>query len=100
MGADRAAAYVYQYGPPPAISALVSVAKVQRENDLWRMYMAEISWIPAARGLRKEKPPRFPDLLNELRGNRPAEDNRSSDEIIEDLKKKLRDRANERRHAN
>ena len=80
MGADRAAVYVHQYGPPPAISAMVSAARVQREDELWRTYMAEISWIPAALMAQKCKPPRFPDLLNKCRSNCPAEHNRSADD--------------------
>lgn len=90
MGADRTAVYVYQYGPPPAMAALLAAAKVQREDDLWRTYMAEISWIPAALMVNERKPERFPDLLNALRGNQPAKDERSAKEIIDGILNKLR----------
>lgn len=65
--------------------ALASLLHDEAERSAWRCYVADMVWMTARIGYR-DPLPRYTEIVN--RRNEPV-DNRSAEEIIEDLKKKL-----------
>ena len=65
--------------------ALASLLHDEAERSAWRIYMADMAWMTARIGYR-DPLPRYSEIVN--RRSEPV-DNRSAEEIIEDLRKKL-----------
>ena len=65
--------------------ALASLLRDEAERSAWRSYLADMTWMTARIGYR-DPLPRYSEIVN--RRNEPV-DNRSAEEIIEDLRKKL-----------
>ena len=65
--------------------ALASLLHDEAERSAWRSYMADMAWMTARIGYR-DPLPRYTEIVN--RRNKPVDD-RSAEEIIEDLKNKL-----------
>ena len=65
--------------------ALATILHNEAERSAWRYYVADMVWMTARIGYR-DPLPRYSEIVN--RRNEPV-DNRSAEEIIEDLRKKL-----------
>ena len=65
--------------------ALESLFHDEAERSAWRYYVADMVWMTARIGYR-DTLPRYSEIVN--RRSEPV-DNRSAEEIIEDLRKKL-----------
>ena len=65
--------------------ALESLLHDEEERSAWRYYVADMVWMTARIGYR-DTLPRYSEIVN--RRSEPV-DNRSAEEIIEDLRKKL-----------
>ena len=65
--------------------ALESLLHDEAERSAWRSYMADMAWMTARIGYR-DPLPRYSEIVN--RRNEPV-DNRSAEQIIKDLRKKL-----------
>ena len=63
--------------------ALASLLHDEAERSAWRYYVADMVWMTARSGYR-DSLPRYSEIVN--RRNEPV-DNRSAEEIIEDLRK-------------
>ena len=65
--------------------ALASLLHDEAERSAWRSYMADMAWMTARIGYN-DPLPRYTEIVN--RRNEPVDD-RSAEQIIEDLRKKL-----------
>ena len=65
--------------------ALASLLHDEAESSAWRSYMADMAWMTARIGYR-DPLPRYTEIVN--RKSKPVDD-RSDEQIIEDLRKKL-----------
>ena len=65
--------------------ALASLLHDEAERSAWRIYLADMAWMTARIGYR-DPLPRYAEIVN-LKSE-PV-DNRSAEEIIRDLRKKL-----------
>lgn len=84
-GATSVTAAVYRYGAPPAMHTLAALLHEEAERSAWRSYMADMAWMIARIGYRDQLP-RYSDIVH--KSDEPKDD-RSAEEIIEDLRKKL-----------
>lgn len=65
--------------------ALAALLHEENERGAWRSYMADMAWMIACIGY-SDPLPRYSEIVN--RRNEPVDD-RSAEQIIEDLRKKL-----------
>ena len=85
-GPDRIPGILYRYGAPPTMQALSALLCEQEKEEAWEVYTASLLWV-AAKAWYKDFP--YPNYIDLITGKVAPPDNRSAEEIIEDLFAKL-----------
>ena len=74
-------AILYQYGPPPTMSALCAMVRQRAEDRMWREYVASMAYC-ATRAGYKDFPFRpYSEMAQEMRGVKKKRDTRTAEEI-------------------
>ena len=84
-------AAIYRHGLPPSMNALLCLLDEDREQNNWRQYMATVNWSIGRFVYKGEFLPLYTEMLE-----RSKPDNRTADEVIDDLADKIRKRLQER----
>ena len=78
-------AAVWMYGPPPSIKALRGFFQMQRDEERWQEYMADMTW-----ALVKAVKPKFGGkMYSAIVHKDRVQDSRTGQEIVDGVRKEL-----------
>lgn len=86
FGANKICQAVWMYGAPPNVRAVIGFFEEMAEQERWRQYMATMAW-----GTVKALRPKANIPMYQTK-KRTVQDSRTGEEILLDVKEKVRQR--------